>query len=252
VIDKPSLKVQNKRMSNRLKFWRERTVISQAELARLTGVSRQALSAIESNKQDPTLNLALKIAKILNVPVERIFLQDPDMESKTVPTLSRVERLAFINQYKILQGIHKDDDYLVKYYQHLETIFERGYADLYHEAFDGLWQELNTAVAEEVVSILDLHSTMLWSLGQKPDPIDLERVKFFGFDANGTESEYLSYAKFITADGDKFSDIHVFNSHYTTLPRYRKMLAEWERMENRPKLSKAEIESILEAGTFKN
>ena len=92
---------------------------------------------------------------------------------------------------------------------------------------------------------------MRFSLGDKPDPRDIERVKFEGFDANN-ESQHLGFAKFFVQDGEKYRELMIFNSHYPTLPRYRKMLAEWQRMGRQPRLSRAQIDSILEAGTFED
>ena len=46
---------------------------TQADLADLLGVSRQTVNAIETEKYDPSLPLALKIAKTFSKPVEEIF-----------------------------------------------------------------------------------------------------------------------------------------------------------------------------------
>ena len=46
---------------------------TQADLAEKLGVSRQTVNAIETEKYDPSLPLALKIAKIFRKPVEEIF-----------------------------------------------------------------------------------------------------------------------------------------------------------------------------------
>ena len=46
---------------------------SQAELAAQLGVSRQTINAIETGKYDPSLPLALKVAKLFAQPVEAIF-----------------------------------------------------------------------------------------------------------------------------------------------------------------------------------
>lgn len=48
---------------------------SQARLAELLGVSRQNIIAIEKEKYDPSLSLALKIARLFEVQVESIFLE---------------------------------------------------------------------------------------------------------------------------------------------------------------------------------
>lgn len=238
-------------MPSRLKQARERRGLSQAELARLVGVTRQALSSVEANKQDPSLQLALRISRILATDMEELFFEDVAMERLATKFLSKTERLQLVNQYRILQAMHADDDYLSKQYKRLEEIFERGYIDMYHEAFNDLWDELPPEVTEEVLNILDMHRAMLWSLGQNPSPKDVERVKFEGFDGNN-ESQQLGFAKFFTRDGDKYKELQIFNSHFPTLQRYRKMLAEWERMGRKPQLTKDQIESILDAGTFKH
>lgn len=47
-------------MENRIKELRVNKGISQGKLAELCGVSRQTINAIENNKYDPSLQLALK------------------------------------------------------------------------------------------------------------------------------------------------------------------------------------------------
>ena len=42
----------------------------------LLGVSRQTIVAMENNKYDPTLELAMKVARLLEQPVESIFFLD--------------------------------------------------------------------------------------------------------------------------------------------------------------------------------
>lgn len=49
---------------------------SQAELAQHLGVSRQTINAIETEKYDPSLPLALKTARLFKQPVEEIFFLD--------------------------------------------------------------------------------------------------------------------------------------------------------------------------------
>ena len=60
-------------MKNRLKELRAGQGWSQAELAERLAVSRQTINAIETEKYDPSLPLALKIAKLFQRPVEEIF-----------------------------------------------------------------------------------------------------------------------------------------------------------------------------------
>ena len=50
-------------------------LLSQEELAKKCGVSRQTINAIENNKYDPTLSLAFSLAKELAVTVDELFGQ---------------------------------------------------------------------------------------------------------------------------------------------------------------------------------
>jgi putative transcriptional regulator len=60
-------------MKNRLKVLRAERNWSQLELAERLGVSRQTINAIEAERYDPSLPLAIKIAKLFGQPVETIF-----------------------------------------------------------------------------------------------------------------------------------------------------------------------------------
>ncbi|MBO9152855.1 helix-turn-helix transcriptional regulator [Chitinophaga sp. GCM10012297] len=60
-------------MKNSIKVERARKNLTQDELARLTGVSRQTINTIESNKYVPSTILALKISRVFGKPLEEIF-----------------------------------------------------------------------------------------------------------------------------------------------------------------------------------
>jgi len=60
-------------MKNILHILRAEKRYSQDDLAKLADVSRQTINAIEREKYDPSLPLALKIAKVFNKKVEEIF-----------------------------------------------------------------------------------------------------------------------------------------------------------------------------------
>ena len=60
-------------MKNVLHILRAEKRFSQDDLAKLVDVSRQTINAIEREKYDPSLPLALKIAKVFNKKVEEIF-----------------------------------------------------------------------------------------------------------------------------------------------------------------------------------
>jgi putative transcriptional regulator len=60
-------------MKNRLRIERSDRNWSQSDLAERLGVSRQTINAIETEKYDPSLPLALKMAKLFARPVEELF-----------------------------------------------------------------------------------------------------------------------------------------------------------------------------------
>ena len=63
-------------MKNCLKVHREARGWSQGELARRLGVSRQTVNAVETDKYDPSLPLALRMAKLFAVSVPDLFIDD--------------------------------------------------------------------------------------------------------------------------------------------------------------------------------
>lgn len=60
-------------MRNRLKDLRAEQGWSQADLAERIGVSRQAVNAIETEKHEPSLGLAFRIASEFGLTIEAVF-----------------------------------------------------------------------------------------------------------------------------------------------------------------------------------
>ena len=60
-------------MRNRIKVLRAERDWSQADLAERLGVSRQTVNAIETEKYDPSLPLAFRIAALFSLAIEDIF-----------------------------------------------------------------------------------------------------------------------------------------------------------------------------------
>ncbi|MCI8758578.1 MAG: helix-turn-helix transcriptional regulator [Oscillospiraceae bacterium] len=60
-------------MENIIRQRRKELGLSQEELAKRCGVSRQTVNAIENNKYDPTLALAFRLAGELQVTVDQLF-----------------------------------------------------------------------------------------------------------------------------------------------------------------------------------
>ena len=63
-------------MKNRLRVLRAEREWSQAELGERVGLSRQAINAIERDRYDPSLPVAIRIARLFETTVEEVFLLD--------------------------------------------------------------------------------------------------------------------------------------------------------------------------------
>lgn len=61
-------------MKTRLKEFRARHNMNQTELAKLAKVSRQTISLIEREELVPSLLIAVRISRILNEPINEIFI----------------------------------------------------------------------------------------------------------------------------------------------------------------------------------
>ena len=62
----------------KLKEYRERDDLKQAELAELVGVRRETLVNLEKGKYNPSLKLAMDIAKVFHTTVEELFSYTED------------------------------------------------------------------------------------------------------------------------------------------------------------------------------
>ena len=65
-------------MKNRLRELRAAKEWSQADLADKLGVSRQTVNAIETEKYDPSLPLAFKVARLFKKSIEDVFETEGD------------------------------------------------------------------------------------------------------------------------------------------------------------------------------
>jgi putative transcriptional regulator len=74
-------------MKTRLRVLRAEKEWSQAEFAAHVGVARGTINAVETEKYDPSLPLAFKIARIFDKTVEEVFLY-PESESSTESNLN--------------------------------------------------------------------------------------------------------------------------------------------------------------------
>lgn len=70
-----------------LRFMKDET--TQQELADLVGVSRQTIVAIEKGNYSPTLELAFRISKFFEKPLNEVFTYDPEKDFDLIKKLSK-------------------------------------------------------------------------------------------------------------------------------------------------------------------
>lgn len=64
------------KVTNHIKEIRTQKKITQVQMAEDLQITRQTINAIEKNKYNPSLELALKLAKYFDVPFETLFYLD--------------------------------------------------------------------------------------------------------------------------------------------------------------------------------
>ncbi|MBX9770280.1 MAG: YfbU family protein [Candidatus Obscuribacterales bacterium] len=172
-------------------------------------------------------------------------------EVRSIPvTLSKVERLKLANQYRILEKL--SDGHESKHYGNLADIFQFGYTYFYDLATEHFHEDIPEEIGQEVIDILDLHRTLLFSVQDLPEAERgdfVKKVEFEGFDGNN-ESAHLVLARFYCEKMGRHNELKVVNSHCTTLDRYRAQLKAWNQLGKKHRLSKVQIEELLAAKRY--
>ncbi len=71
-----AVEVNKMKLRNYLKVWRAKRNITQADLAKKVGLSRQTINSIEKGKFIPSVLSAMKIAKFFETNIEEIFYME--------------------------------------------------------------------------------------------------------------------------------------------------------------------------------
>jgi putative transcriptional regulator len=67
-------------VETRIKDLREKSGLTQEQLANLVNVTRQTILFMEKGKYNPSLRLAYKISKVFNKPIEDVFSFEDEEE----------------------------------------------------------------------------------------------------------------------------------------------------------------------------
>jgi len=109
-----------KKLVSRIKELREEQNISQQELAKSVGVSRQTIYYLERGSSNPSLTLSLDISRYLNKPIEEIFYYEPIIKDLIhnikLGDIKEIAGEIGIDYNRILKLSEIDDDQLSKIY----------------------------------------------------------------------------------------------------------------------------------------
>lgn len=82
-------------MINTVKALRETYNMTQNDLATKIGVTRKTIISIENGRTNPSIDLAYKISKVFNLPVEQVFINKSNLEEKKL----QIESIRFIDLF---------------------------------------------------------------------------------------------------------------------------------------------------------
>jgi putative transcriptional regulator len=69
----------------RMHEFRKEMNLQQAELAEMVGVRRETIGKLENGKYNPSLKLAIDIARVFGKPVEEVFIFEEEDDADTTP-----------------------------------------------------------------------------------------------------------------------------------------------------------------------
>ena len=116
-----------KKITSRIKQFREELELPQLELAKLVGVSRQTIYYLERGSYNPSLTISFKISEIFKKPIHEIFYQEPVikdiLEDKSLAESKRVAEISGIRLEKLASLTEIDDEELSKNFKE-ETLIK--------------------------------------------------------------------------------------------------------------------------------
>ncbi|MCB2214394.1 YfbU family protein [bacterium] len=171
--------------------------------------------------------------------------------------LSRTERWIISNQLQLLALLDPEQR---EYYEQSQKILENGYEGLYEDCINYIYPDDETFSIEKsrlVIDILDMFRSINNTLSrlEETDGLDIDSLKFSGFDGN-EEADYMLFAKFFCTefDGGRFSELveglNSFNTHWPVLESYIRMLEAWNSCPNKHKLTKDDLFQIQQAARY--
>jgi len=164
--------------------------------------------------------------------------------------MDQIQRLLLSNQFKILSKIDPENK---DYYLESLDIVEHGYKIFYSSFLEHLYPEMEASTGGFVLDVLDLYcAAELYKFGDG-DLSGLRHTVFSGFDGN-TETEYMTFTRFLIEKQNKFSELAKlksttdnYNSHIPMISIYTKLVDKWKNtMDGNWPETREQFEQIFE------
>jgi len=169
------------------------------------------------------------------------------------PTLTKVERLTLMNQFRILEALYPAE---ATSYARSREILERGYDSHYgREVFGDVHDNdpMPAGKCGEVCDTLDMFDAIRQSLPEGSPLKDHPHSRFSGYDGN-SEPGFMAFAQFTVEGLGRFQDTprrkaDPWNSHCQMREVYGRMLAEWRKVPEADQfgMNEDQLTSVLDA-----
>ena len=82
-------------MKNNIVALRKQRNITQSDLAYALNTTRQTVSSLETGRYNPSIEIAFKLSRFFELPIEEIFVYEEEMEGLYLP-VSREETVCLV------------------------------------------------------------------------------------------------------------------------------------------------------------
>lgn len=140
--------------------------------------------------------------------------------------LTKTERLIISNQNRLLGFLDPESS---EYFNKKAEIAEYGYAGLYYQLFESIYDGISLEICDETFDILTMFRSIHFSIEDlsedQKNNLNLDNLKFEGFDLNN--DPHYGFMEFLIKKDDRyheFKDLYRNSHSMTTLQKYRRML----------------------------
>lgn len=189
-------------------------------------------------------------------------------------TLTKTERILLISSLQTLKaqlrllkkagGASPEDGPTIEGCDFAIAALERGFSIYYSSITSAIGasllekDEMSREKCVFTLDVLDMFLQLKDYRAKYPDDETAKapRLDFDGFDGN-YEGEYAALAEFAVEHGERYRELGLekpgdFMAHCPMIPRYRRMVERWRESPNRARLTREDVEKIIQAAKMES